>query len=331
MRYEYYAPPYLKNGLTVTAAGLGDGLFGASRGAGGQLFNSWLQPGGLYLTNYGNQLPAGATPLDCKTGVRQSPLLPSSSCDPSTLTAIQFVGPQTTNPDQTVIARNRKNFGPAVGFAWQVPWFGGKTTVRGGYSMQYQRLTVRDDILASAPGNTLNQVAAITDPDIASIISTRAVSFNDLPKIAPRVPQVAPGLPTPVYARNTSFTAYDPHLSNPYVENLTLSITRQLHQTGTLDVRYIGTLARKQLGSMDVNTSTVYYNQELFNALEVTRAGGNDPLFDQMFAGIRLSGVPTTVPVVDGITSRGSDQLRQSTATRANLANGDYVGSGERD
>ena len=58
-----------------------------------------------------------------------------------------------------------------MGFAWQVPWFGGKTTVRGGYSMQYQRLTVRDDILASAPGNTLNQVAAITDPDIASIIS----------------------------------------------------------------------------------------------------------------------------------------------------------------
>ena len=44
---------------------------------------------------------------------------------------------------------------------------------------------------------------------------------------------------------------------------------------------------------MDLNTSTVMYNPELFNALQVTRAGGNDPLFDQMFAGIRLSGVPT--------------------------------------
>ena len=195
MRYEYYAPPYLKNGLTATAAGLGNGLFGASRGAGGQLFNSWLQPGNLFLTNYGNQLPAGATPLDCKSGVRQSPLLPSSTCDPSTLTAIQFVGPQTTNPDQTVISRNRKNFGPAIGFAWQLPWFGaGKTTVRGGYSIQYERLTVRDDILASAPGNTLNQVAAVTDPDIASIIATRAVSFTDLPTIAPRVPAGGAGI-----------------------------------------------------------------------------------------------------------------------------------------
>src|SRR5262249_39753695 len=152
----------------------------------------------------------------------------------STLTSLQFVGPQTTNPDLTVLPRNRKNFGPTVCFAWQVPWFGaGKPPVRGGYSIQYVRLTLRHDILASAPGNTFDQFAAITDPDIASIISTRAVNYADLPTIAPRLPQVAPGLPTPVYAKNTSFTAYDPHLSNPYVENLTLSITRQVNQTGT--------------------------------------------------------------------------------------------------
>ncbi len=30
------------------------------------------------------------------------------------------------------------NFGPAVGFAWQIPWFGkGKTTLRGGYQTTY--------------------------------------------------------------------------------------------------------------------------------------------------------------------------------------------------
>jgi hypothetical protein len=66
------------------------------------------------------------------------------------------------------------------------------------------------------------------------------------------------------------------------------------------------------------------YNRTLPRS-EVTRRGGDDPLFDQMFAGLRLSGVPTTVAVVNGTTSRGSDQLRQSTATRANLANGNYV------
>src|SRR5262249_37639423 len=90
VRYEYYAPPYLRSGLTTTIAGLGDGLFGASRGAGGQSFNSWLQPGNIFLTNYGNNLPAGATPLECKKGVQQSSLLPVSTCDPNTLSGIDF-------------------------------------------------------------------------------------------------------------------------------------------------------------------------------------------------------------------------------------------------
>ena len=327
VRYEYYSPPYLGSGLTVSLANLGDELFGASRGAGGQLFDNWLQPGNLFLTNYGNALPAGAIPLECKPGVRQSALLPESTCDPNTLTTLEFVGPETTNPDKTVIPRNRTNFAPAVGFSWQVPWFGeGKTTVRGGYSIQYQRIAVREDIMAPASGgNTRDQQAAITDADIASIIGTRAVLFTDLPTLVPRLPAVAPGLATPVYARGASFTAYDPNLSNPYVQNLTLSVTRSLTRNSTLDVRYTGTLARKQIGGMDLNTSTVMYNPELFRALEVTRSGGNDPLFDQMFAGIRLSGVPGTVPVVNGTTSRGSEQLRQSTATRGSLANGDFV------
>jgi hypothetical protein len=326
VRYEYFSPPYLGSGLTVSLADLGNGMFGASRGAGGKEFDNWLQPGNLFLTNYGNALPAGVTPLDCRPGVTQSALLPVSTCDPNTLTTLQFVGPDSSNPDKSVIPSNRGNFGPAIGFSWQLPWFGeGKTTVRGGYSVQFQRIAVRDDIMAPASGgNTRDQQAAITDADIASIIGTRAISFTDLSTLLPRLPAVAPGLATPVYARGASFAAYDPTLKNPYVENITLSITRTITRNSTLDVRYTGTLARKQLGGMDLNTSTVMYNPELFNALQVTRAGGNDPLFDQMFAGIRLSGVPTTVPLVDGTTSRGSEQLRQSTAIRGSLANGDF-------
>src|SRR5207244_3849315 len=69
VRYEYFAPPYLGSGLTVSLADRGEGMFGASRGSGGKMFDSWLQPGSLYLSNYGNQLPAGAVPLECKKGV----------------------------------------------------------------------------------------------------------------------------------------------------------------------------------------------------------------------------------------------------------------------
>jgi hypothetical protein len=260
VRYEYFSPPYLGNGLTVSLDDLGNGMFGASRGAGGKQFDNWLQPGNLFLTNYGNALPAGATPLDCKPGVTQSALLPVSTCDPNTLTKLEFVGPDTSNPDKSVIPTNRGNFGPAIGFSWQLPWFGeGKTTVRGGYSVQFQRIAVRDDIMAPASGgNTRDQQAAITDADIASIIGTRAISFTDLATLLPRLPAVPPGSATPVYARGATFAAYDPTLKNPYVQNITLSITRTITRNSTLDVRYTGTLARKQVGGMDLNTSTVF-------------------------------------------------------------------------
>ena len=253
-----------------------------------------------------------------------------STCDPATLTTLEFIGPNTTNPNKTVIPHDRNNFGPAIGFAWNVPWFGeGKTTVRGGYSIQYQRLSVRDDILAPLDGgNTRIQPASVFDADVASIINGttgRAVRYTDLATLVPRQPDVVPGAATPVYARGASFGAYDPGLTNPYVQNITLSVARTLSRNQSLDVRYVGTLARKGLGSLPLNTSTVMYNPELFNALAVTRAGGNDPLFDQMFAGIRLSGVAATVPVVDGVTSTGSNQLRLSTATQGNLANGNFV------
>ena len=56
---------------------------------------------------------------------------------------------------------NYNNFGPAIGFAYQLPWFGeGKTTIRGGYQQTFgaaganradaQRRT--EGISANAPG-----------------------------------------------------------------------------------------------------------------------------------------------------------------------------------
>ena len=55
--------------------------------------------------------------------------------------------------------KDSNNFGPAVGFAWQLPWFGkGKTTLRGGYQMNYSQISRLDPnggmmmVAASQPG-----------------------------------------------------------------------------------------------------------------------------------------------------------------------------------
>src|SRR4030095_5289358 len=91
LRYEYYSPAYRRSGVTSTIVDVGNGLFGADRSAnaGGQLFNNWLQPGNLFLANYGNNAATylgGAGALACTAGLQQNSFLPVSTCDPALMT-----------------------------------------------------------------------------------------------------------------------------------------------------------------------------------------------------------------------------------------------------
>ena len=333
VRYDYFGSPYIGSGFTSAAVGLGGGLFGNSRPTSGGLFDHWLRPGTTYLTGYGSN--PGANPLACVKGVTQSPLFPLSTCDPNMLTQIEFVGPNTPNPDKVVIPVDRNNFGPAIGFAWQVPWFGkGKTAVRGGYQITYlgtHDSNLLDTLLGSAPGNTLSATTQVTDAEFASILATRALNLTDIAKLVPVRPTNAPGATTPIYGRSGSFQAFDPNFRTPYIQNATLSVTRNLLRNMTLDVKYVGTMARKLENTVNLNFATVFDNPELFQALEMTRAGLDAPLFDQMFAGLDLHGNAGTGygPVgttVNGVVQRGSAHLRRNATFTQNLANGNYVG-----
>jgi len=342
LRYEYYSPAYLRSGLTSTVIDLGSGLFGANRSAaaGGDLFNTWLSPGNLYLAGYGNPTTTGGGALRCELGTANPNGLPASTCDPNLMTNVEFVGPNSPNPSKTVLPRDRNNFGPAIGFSWQLPWFGeGRTTVRGGYSVQFSRVNVSESTLASALGNSNEPIGGSTGytSAVSAIAANRAINFNDLPTLVPlNVPTVPPGQAVPIYARSASVTGYAPYFATPYTQNLNLSVTRSLTRNLTLDVRYVGTLSRKTQGTLNLNTNTVYHNPELFSALEAARRGENPKLLDDMLMGLRLPGVSTsygsTQGMVNGVDAFGGGQLRMSTAApfgsfvnlRGMLANGDY-------
>src|SRR5690606_20981780 len=58
VRWDYFGSPYIGSGLTSTPIGQGNGLFGVGAATEGNIFSNWLQPGNVFLTNYGNQQPA---------------------------------------------------------------------------------------------------------------------------------------------------------------------------------------------------------------------------------------------------------------------------------
>jgi hypothetical protein len=282
LRYEYYGVPYLKSGLTAALKGGGNALYGISGRGWNEAF--WN---------------------------------PGTRAD---LTELVFIGPGSSNPDQRIYARDTNNFGPAVGFAWQLPWFGkGRTTIRGGYQITYQsgdNLATVEGIIANPPGSTTNAGYTASDTYL---------SLENMADVLPVIPTADPMRPIPLTDRTQTITVYDPKFVTPYIQNVTLSMARNVGSNFTVDVRYVGTFSRKNVGNINVNMPNFLTNG-LLEAFNAARYGyDTDPaaqLLDDIFAPVR------------GTTS-GAEYLRTSTRTaggpfapqaRAMLAMGDYQG-----
>jgi hypothetical protein len=337
VRYDFQGSPWLTEGLTNTLVDGGYGAFGASRIPGQDPFQNWLRPGNLYLAGYGS---SASNPLECANGVANPNGLPTSNCDPALMSRVEFVGPNTSNPGKTLVPQSGA-FSPAIGFSWSLPWFGeGKTVVRGGFQRTYGKpgAPYTGGLLSGPGADASSSSQVFTVP-----FEGRAANLTDIPAAVPS----APGRSAPqdlvyrVGGRSPAIGTYalfDPDFKNPYSDNWTLTVARSLNRNLTLEVRAVNTLARNQSGSggafgtpgtYDINTMNVYHNPELFNALEVTRAGGNHPLFDEMLMGLNLNTGQTGYAAVGttpagGVLQRGSAHIRR--AFGAALANGNYVG-----
>jgi hypothetical protein len=230
--------------------------------------------------------------------------------------AVEFIGPHSPNPGKQLYKTDWNNWAPAVGFSWSLPWFGkDKTTIRGGYGVSYQgggRGLDLDNAVSAMPG--LGDTPNITP-----------TGFTDFSNLVLPLARNKPLQPVPLTQRNTNLTAWDPNDMSPYVQNFTFSVTRELVQGFTLDVRYIGTKGTKLFGGIPVNQGNFSTNG-LLEALNAVRAGGESTLLDQMFKGINLAGagfgpIGTTL---NGVPQTAALQLRQSTTYRGNIATGNY-------
>jgi hypothetical protein len=149
-------------------------------------------------------------------------------------------------------SRDRNNFAPNIGFAWDATG-DGKTALRGGYSISF----INDETIAAISNNVeynegLMAVASGTN-------------------LSGRVSENLPPIPTPKYKvprtfadnfQNNAYTAFglpDPNLRTPYVQQWSFGIQRTVGNM-VVEVRYVGNHSTKLFRGYDVNSEVIREN-----------------------------------------------------------------------
>jgi hypothetical protein len=257
------------------------------------------------------------------TGVTctSSPGTPGFTSVCSNLTQVEFVGRNSTKPGVGVNLKGNdlNNFGPSVGFSWNVPWFGGKTVLRSGYGISHigaiKNFGGVEGVIGQVPG--INLISRTNDGVTYTPSTYTSISTLTLPIPLPSgVPTRAPFI-VPVTDRTLTIGTYN--RVSPYIQNWNLEIQREVARNKTVEARYLGTKGTKLPGGLNLNQiDALGRNRALFDAFNTVRAGGESALLDQMLQGISLGG-----RVVNGTTTwTGAMAVRTNGPTRAQLANG---------
>ena len=157
------------------------------------------------------------------------------------------------------------NFAPTVGFAYS-PSFkngllghllgeGGRTVIRGGFSMAYNRegVNVFSAVTGSNPGGTLTTNRNLTLGNL-----TPGTYLRQGPFAPPSFPA------SPIYPNTglitDSVNAFAPDLKIGYVESWTFGVQRELAPDTVLEVRYIGNRGHKLWRQYDLNELNITEN-----------------------------------------------------------------------
>jgi hypothetical protein len=166
-------------------------------------------------------------------------------------------------------------FAPRFGFAWR-PFGGEKTVVRGGYGIFFD----------SAEGREIDDSGDIYPYEVRSTLTPSTQPVASAPKLTD---QLFPAFTTiaPVSPAALSFIAViiSEHPRNPYVQQWSLSVQRELATNTTLEVNYIGNKGTHLLTRNDIAQAV---------------APSNPDFCSQQIAQLIASGVPVVPNKLQG-------------------------------
>jgi len=288
LRWDYYGVPNEGDGRIGEVAGGSGNLFGIS----GSTLSDLFHPGVYNINN---------------------------------LTTIHLVGKNSPNPGIQPYKGAYKNFAPAIGMSWALNGANSgigkfllgenKTVFRAGYSIAYERFTqvLFDQLWGySAPG--LLQQNTFSPAGYLNLTGAKL----------PLVPTGQPLATVPINDTNSStqtILSIDSGIKQPYVQNWNASLGRELTKGLILDVRYVGSKGTKLLRGTTINENNIW-ETGILNAFQVTEAGGNAPLLNQIFNGLSIP----QVGVVNGTTITGSQAMRTNSTLYAYLLNNNVGG-----
>ena len=136
------------------------------------------------------------------------------------------------SPYGNAIANQRNmDFAPRIGFAWD-PFGTGKTSVRAGYGIFYDATLV--GYLEQAIGS--NPTASFTQVNIANTLLNNPGAGSPVVSLSPPSPK-----------------GWDPNYHDPYVQQWSFEIQRQLSSDSMVTVGYVGTKGTHLIGAIDIN------------------------------------------------------------------------------
>jgi hypothetical protein len=174
-------------------------------------------------------------------------------------------GPGGFAPAKVLGRGDHNNFGPRVGFAWDV--FGnGKTSLRGGFGLSYEGTLYNplSNTRWNPPFYSLNSISNSLAGDVNDVVYG-PVDGSQPTFLGPAPPAQHSGTGIQATGNISGWDPSNPQLAglssivfpegirDPYAENWFLGVQRELRRSITVEVNYVGTAGRKLFRAESVN------------------------------------------------------------------------------